>query len=453
MLGIRKDIALTPPDQIGPGALAEWQAAPAVLEIVVFDLGRAMVTYDSHSRKKGPLYSDWHITKSSTATHAPPLLDKLNAFREKNTIYLNYLPDSMPHLADYQPTADWTSPDSMVTSEEHVLRWQATELEPSLWQLAKRAHVLYDAVFPRNTELRKCIDELPMGSLLDIKWLKETPGHVANFPWGLLYLRDPPHGRPVDPMLFWGMRFRIDYDTYQVQEKNKALGRMEENHVGHAHYWHGQSDEEALKEAEWQKSRCAEIPNHVCIPDLEAERAPKDQLLDWLREPSPAPQPVLYLFCRACVDGQRESKLEFGSGTEGTMDWTVSETELPLQPFSFPSLVFCNSCGSGMQQSAYALNRIEEHFFRRGCAAYVGTVHQIPVRLASRFAATFFHFFCGRKGEITSAGEALTQARRFLWLKYRNIGGLFYTYVNEFELYLTDSKELEEARRRFGGPR
>jgi hypothetical protein len=41
-----------------------------------------------------------------------------------------------------------------------------------------------------------------------------------------------------------------------------------------------------------------------------------------------------------------------------------------------------------------------------------------------------------------AAGEAAFQARMFLWRNYRNLGGLFYTYVNQYELYMADDAEV-----------
>jgi hypothetical protein len=45
-----------------------------------------------------------------------------------------------------------------------------------------------------------------------------------------------------------------------------------------------------------------------------------------------------------------------------------------------------------------------------------------------------------------AAGEALTQARLFLWTRYRNIGGLFYTYVHQYELFMATNTELDAIR-------
>jgi hypothetical protein len=41
-----------------------------------------------------------------------------------------------------------------------------------------------------------------------------------------------------------------------------------------------------------------------------------------------------------------------------------------------------------------------------------------------------------------AAGEAVVQTRLFLWTHYRNIGGLLYTYVNQYELFMAQNAEV-----------
>jgi hypothetical protein len=45
-----------------------------------------------------------------------------------------------------------------------------------------------------------------------------------------------------------------------------------------------------------------------------------------------------------------------------------------------------------------------------------------------------------------AAGEAVTQARLFLWTHYRNIGGLFYSHVNQYDLFLAREDEVRALR-------
>ena len=40
------------------------------------------------------------------------------------------------------------------------------------------------------------------------------------------------------------------------------------------------------------------------------------------------------------------------------------------------------------------------------------------------------------------AGAALAQTALFLWAEYRNIGGLLYTYINQYDLYMAADAEV-----------
>jgi hypothetical protein len=80
-------------------------------------------------------------------------------------------------------------------------------------------------------------------------------------------------------------------------------------------------------------------------------------------------------------------------------------------------------------------NELEIGFFNRGCRAFIGTETKVPVMLASRFATVFFHLLFDTSGkQAIAAGEALYLARLLLWRGFRNIGGLFYSYINDYDL-------------------
>jgi hypothetical protein len=62
----------------------------------------------------------------------------------------------------------------------------------------------------------------------------------------------------------------------------------------------------------------------------------------------------------------------------------------------------------------------------------------------------FFQFFLRQAdpdGKPMAAGEALAQARLFLWTQYQNLGGLFYCLVNKYDLYLASDTELRQMSR------
>jgi hypothetical protein len=110
--------------------------------------------------------------------------------------------------------------------------------------------------------------------------------------------------------------------------------------------------------------------------------------------------------------------------------------------------VFANACTTSAADP-YIANELETVFFDRGCRAYLGTETKVPIQLASRFAWIFFHFFYRRldpRNRPIAAGEAVVQTRRFLWRYYRNLGGIFYTYVNQYELFMADDAELAALR-------
>jgi hypothetical protein len=85
---------------------------------------------------------------------------------------------------------------------------------------------------------------------------------------------------------------------------------------------------------------------------------------------------------------------------------------------------------------------LEQRFFARGCSAFIGTECKVPIGFAARFGAAFFHFLYHNGPKPTPAGEALTQARRFFWTEYGNVGGLFYSYVNDYHVYVATDSEV-----------
>ena len=92
-------------------------------------------------------------------------------------------------------------------------------------------------------------------------------------------------------------------------------------------------------------------------------------------------------------------------------------------------------------------SELEQSFFERGVRAFIGTETKVPSRLASKFAWLFFQFFYRQVDPFPiAAGEALTQARMFLWTQYKNVGGLFYSMTNEYDLYLISNGEVPSLR-------
>jgi hypothetical protein len=149
---------------------------------------------------------------------------------------------------------------------------------------------------------------------------------------------------------------------------------------------------------------------------------------------------VLYLFCQCIVGQGNETVLRFG-GSKSNND-VVGRTELGTRPLKDRPLVFANACTTAASDP-YFSNELERSFFERGCRAFLGTETKIPITFASRFASIFFHFFYRKINPAPmAAGEAVAQTRLFLWTHYRNIGGLFYTYVNQYELFMAQNAEV-----------
>ncbi len=426
------------------GPLTNWQLPLGVLSIVISRGGNAVVEFTNEHGITNGNELPWQVTSSLAEGLIPPVLNALQEFRNINTVHLNTFVEFEKSLADYVPQRDWTIDSAHDPNTEIGAEWDDIASSEALYKLANAGYVAFNNIFPIESHIRKWIDQLCPGGLIDINWIDG----VSNFPWGLLYLRPPKFGEKVDANYFWGLRFRTDWQSHRPRNVHHALGRIEDSFLGHAYYWRGPEKDDAFQEAMWQKNRWSTFSKHVAVPS-KIEGA-MEELLTWLDSPKPTPMPVLYLFCKAQT-GKETSVLEFGDNAYDSESVKIDETLLPLTVFDKAPFVFFNACGSAKFVAGSSLNRLETRFFNRGCAAYLGTVHEIPVVMASRFAAAFFHFFYGNfQDTIVSAGEAATQARRFMWLTYRNIGGLFYTYVNEYDLYMTDLEGYNQLRTKVG---
>lgn len=347
-------------------------------------------------------------------------------------------PDDLARrLRSFTPEADWSRlPDE--ADEAHRATWDRIAASPELRAVAADGYQLFKAVFGR--ELIALLDTLPPGSRLDISWLDRVEGSVSNVPWGLMYLRPPASGSPIDPTLFFGLRFRIGYTAHVAEPGSKALGAPGRTHRANLLYWGDHPGDDVGAEARRQQQAWAGRPNQVFVPSSGGE--PRAQAVQLLDQPSPAPVGVLYLFCECKVGEGNDPVLSFG----GSAADQLRRTELGLTAFETRPFVFANACSTASSDPLRA-NELEAGFFERGCRAFLGTEIKVPIALASRFATVFFELFERRVDpEPVAAGEALAQARLFFWTRYRNLGGLFYTYINQYELFLADPEEVAELR-------
>ena len=305
-----------------------------------------------------------------------------------------------------------------------------------LRRVASFGYLFYNAIFPANTELREWLDALPAGWRINVSWSQNSgSAYIPNIPWGMLYNKPPEINQPIDATRFWGLRFRLEYTAYDIiKPKSKALGDDQEVHKAGCFYWGDQHDDDVTAEARWQQSQWKDWTNQKFIPGLETQ-SQMSALLSFLQNPAPSPLRYLYFYCHCRIDEDKTLSLRFGN-TNQSAD-LVDQLGLGLTPIADRPVVFVNACSSAAGD-VYDANQVVETFMGlRGCRAFVGTEIDMPVDLASRFALIFSYFFFRRvtTRKIT-AGEAFYQARLFLWHHYRNIGGIFYTYINEYDLYM-----------------
>jgi hypothetical protein len=152
---------------------------------------------------------------------------------------------------------------------------------------------------------------------------------------------------------------------------------------------------------------------------------------------------MLYFYCQT---GGTESNPSLRFGTPGK-PYALDRNDLSGNPITGQPLVFANACSTAAADP-YVASLLEATFFARGCRAYLGTETKVPVTLASRVALAFFRYFYPEPGRAPiSAGEAVAQTRLLLWTAYRNIGGLLYAYINNYEIFMADDAEVRAMQR------
>jgi hypothetical protein len=422
----------------------EWTTPPGTLSIAVL-AGTAYARGDA-----GPGFIDqttqWYGAQSLVAGKIENARSAAERFRARWEDYLNGIDpaDLAYRLEHWAPEYNWATLGDYADFD-HRRSWDEVRVSQELRDLAFDGHRLYEAFFPIGSDLRSWLDALAPGQRLNVSWLPAgNPGWLPHVPWGLMYLPDvPAPGEPVDPTGFLALRFRLGYTAHLVQAPSKALGDLEHSYGAHFLYWGDNPQDLVGVEARWQQQLWATLKNQVFIPKAPGPNA-KMEVLKLLNEPEPPPVSVLYLFCQCNVGDGNDPVLRFG-GTSQATD-IVRRTEFGTKLLTSRPLVFANACTTAAGDPYFA-NELEDIFFDRGCRAYLGTEAKVPIRLASRFASIFFHFFYRRADRAPmAAGEAAAQTRLFLWTHYRNVGGLFYTYVNLYELFMAEDAEVVALR-------
>jgi hypothetical protein len=332
--------------------------------------------------------------------------------------------DLAARLCAHQPGAEW------VLTAGSNKAWTQLSRGDSLRRLAVEGYLLYTMVFPAGSEIRATVEALRPGDMLHLTWLPGTC-HVAHVPWALMYSQPlPAPDEPVDPAAFLGLRLRLCYVSHPMRLRQRALGARDALTRAHLIYW-GRGD----RVAEETARHLSELArwNPYILPN-----GPpcKPQVTRFLNDPAPSPVGLVYFYCRSHIGEGASPLLRFGTGTSN--DDSVGLHELGVADMPDQPLVFANACGTSAG-APYTPNQLEERFFLRGCSAFIGTECKVPIGLAARFGAAFFHFLYV---DGTPAGEALAQARRFFWTEYGNLGGLYYSYVNDYYVSIAADEDL-----------
>jgi hypothetical protein len=413
------------------GGYPNWAPRHPNLSITVVDERLALVSVQSGS-EEGVFRSAWSGATGIFESDIDATLLAADTLRENHSDYFDAIDgdDLQRRVANWQPERPWTELSATDEDDAHRQNWSAVAQSKEVRDLAFYGHKLYNAVF-KDARLRERVDAMAPGQLLRVIWNDHA---VMHMPWNLMYRTPPPASGPVDPLQFLGLRLRIHYDSHADDSFRTELGAPDDAYRGFALYWDGG---EIGTEAQWQKRRWEH--RERCIFRPEKLDAPKQDVVSWFSSPEPTPIPFLYLYCETTTDPKGRISLRFGNGNQTL----IGESELGTEAFPDRPLVFANACGTAGGTARQA-NRFAKLFFDRKCRAYIGTECRVPVVLASRFAHVFVDFFERRHdGRPAPAGEALAQARIFLWTQYRNLGGLFYCIINQYHLVLAAREELE----------
>ena len=359
----------------------------------------------------------------------------LDLFRENHTAWLDSItPDDLDQaLQNWHMEQGWTT--LAESGGQHLGDWATMARDGWLRRIAFCGSKLFDALFPPDSAVRRSVLALDPGDRLHIVWFNDGSGNwIDHVPWALMYAQSvPAEGMPIDPEQFLGLRLRISYSSRALRERTRALGTLDRSTRAQLLYWGDGVNDVVAAEARRHGDELARfIP--LVLPKTTRRKA---EICRFLAQPKPTPVTLVYLYCQSQSGGGAAPVLRFG-GTNAADDLVelvdIGTTKLRDQP-----LVFVNACQSAAADP-FVVNELEESFLSRGCRAFIGTEAKVPVQFAARFARVFFNFlYQEQDGRPIAAGEALTLARRFFWTEYRSIGGLFYSYMNDYELVMSDN--------------
>lgn len=432
----------------------EWTTPPEHVQVTVTN-GVAVVT------TKRRWLEDYEFTEPFGATDGlisgaiQNVRTALERLREVHGAYLNDLDEAdmaarlrtstwQPHFSrgnGWQPLPDDAGP-------AHGTAFAVVHRSDEWRTLAANGYALFDRCFAQGTQLRALIEKLLPGSRIDFHWTERSgPGWVSHVPWALMYMDAPDvtGQTQADPERFLGLRFRIGARAWRIDNGSVVLGAPDATRSMHLLYWGNQPGDEVAAESRWQEMEYRKWSPSVLLPDPALPDL-KRQVVLALDTPAPEPVGILYFYCHCSVGDGIQPCLRFGN-TSKAVD-VLSIADLSQKRIADAPIVFANACTTA-QADPHLTSELEQRFFSRGVRAFIGTETRVPTRLASKLAWLFFQFLhreADPERKPMSAGEALTQARMFLWTQYRNIGGLFYSITNQYDLYLASREEVLALR-------
>jgi serine/threonine protein kinase len=436
-----RDILITAPGHLDLRTTHEWTTPPGEMTLTVSGKNNAAV----RGGWGATALEDDYFMNTERSFISGSILNVRKAAEDFRGEYSDDLDDIDPEdlcarLSNpFQPHYDWANLGSYA-DEKHSKRWQALAMSKELFDFAYEGRQLYDTVFPPGKDLRSWLDKAPPGLRINVIWRPTTGAEWIHVPWGLMYTDDVKPGVPVNPTAFWGLRYRLGYSAYPPGAPSKALGTLQSAWSANFLYSGEDSGDAAANEGKWQKNSWSAWQNQFIVPTgTKPDR--RGEIMNELSMPTKVPTSVVYIFCQCSVGSGNMPVLQFGP--EGEL---VRHTELGTSEFGGHPLVFANACVTGASDPLI-VNELEKSFFQRKCRAYIGTEARVPISMASRFASVFFHFFYRLiDSKPMPSGEAIAQARLFLWSHYKNIGGLLYTLVNQYDLYMANEAEIVPLR-------
>jgi hypothetical protein len=443
---VADDIVCTVPAHLNLRTTHEWTTPPEHIVMSVVGQAASIITV-SGPNDYGTV--EWKANKTSLNNPIQNVRKALEDFRVKAEPHLENV--DMADMENRLQSGQWKtynwSPLLRYADPAHNQAMEALRTTSQMRALANEGYALFNACFPHGSDLRTIIERLQPGSRIELLWTGQgNPEWVSHVPWALMYLNPVKSTEPVDCERFLGLRFRIGSKAWESKAApTSALGDPAAVNSLNFLYWGSDPKDEVGVQSSWQRAAFAKWPHQVFVPDLGATN-PKQQVVTALETPVPDPVAILYFYCHCSVKDGSDPVLQFGE-TSKTPD-IVGVSDIYQGRLESGPLVFANACTTSASHPQ-GTSELESRFFSRGIRAFVGAETKVPVRLASRFAWLFFQFFLRKVDhDPMAAGEALTQARLFLWTQFCNPGGLFYCFVNRYDLYLASKVEVENLRRK-----